>query len=69
MRRILLAAATAALFAAPLTIAAQADDVTVKEHGDKTVIKDQTAPRHTDKVIVKEREPARTDEKVMIKDK
>ena len=69
MRRILLATATAALLTAPLVVAAQADDVTVKEHGDKTIIKDQPAPRDTDKVIIKEREPARTEEKVIIKDK
>lgn len=54
---------------APLSMPAQADDVTVKERADKTIIKDQTAPRDNDKVIVKEREPVRTDEKVIIKDK
>ena len=69
MRKILLATATVALLTAPLVVAAQADDVTVKERGDKAIIKDQPAPRDTDKVIVKEREPARSDEKVIIKDK
>ena len=70
MRKLLLTAATAALVMAPLTVGAHADDVTVKERNDKTIIKDQTAPpRDTDKVIVKEREPVRSDDKVIIKDK
>ena len=69
MRRILLATVTVMLLTAPLSMPAQADDVTVKERADKTIIKDQTAPRDNDKVIVKEREPVRTDEKVIIKDK
>ncbi len=67
MRKVLLATACAVLLTSPLTVAAQADDVIIKENGDRTVVKERAAPPN--KVIVKEREPARTEDKVIIKEK
>jgi hypothetical protein len=81
MRKLFLATVAAVVLTAPLMIAAQADDITVKERGDtavirdhagapdaNVVIKDRVGPPD-DSVTIRERVEPRHDDKVIIKDR
>lgn len=79
MYKLILAATAAVLLTAPLASAVKADEVIIKEHNDKAIVKERPAGHDVmvkerpanDDAVVRERmsAPHRDDEKVIIKDK
>jgi hypothetical protein len=82
MRKLLLATAAAVILTAPLAGYVKAEDVTIKDRGDRAVIKDRVGPPEgnvvirdrvgppDDNVVIRDRVgPRHDDDKVIIKDR